>query len=214
MKKAIICLTLALAVFASAHAQNEKYTKAMEDAIARVKFMTPAAELQQTAGQFERIAGAETAEWLPGYWAAYTYALLSIKETDAAKRDAMLDKANEFYKKVAQQQPDNDETMVLAALLANARLAIDPENRWQQYVPEFEAALGKAKLKNPENPRVYALQGQSMFYTPEQYGGGKAVACPVLKQAAEKFATFKPASTIHPSWGVDTNQYLLGQCGK
>jgi hypothetical protein len=214
MKKVIISLTLALAVFANAHAQNEKYTKAMEDAIAKVKFMTPTPELQQTASQFERIANAETAEWLPGYWAAYTYALLSFKETEAAKKDAMLDKANEFYKKVAQQQPDNDETSVLSALLASARLSVDPENRWQQYVPEFEAALGKAKAKNAENPRIYALQAQSMFYTPEQYGGGKTVACPVLKQAAEKFATFKPASTIHPSWGMDTNQYLLSQCGK
>ncbi|WP_146624416.1 hypothetical protein [Larkinella arboricola] len=30
-------------------------------------------------------------------------------------------------------------------------------------------------------------------------GYGKTAVCPVLKQAAEKFATFKPASTIHPN---------------
>ncbi|WP_421827608.1 hypothetical protein [Larkinella sp.] len=214
MKKTVLFLTLALGIGANVHAQNEKYTKAMEDAIAKVKFMTPTPELQQTAGQFERIANAEAAEWLPAYWAAYTYALLSMKETDVAKRDALLDKANNFYKNVAQKQPEDDETMVLAAQLASARLAVDPENRWQQYVPEFEAALGKAKTKNAENPRIYALQAQSLFYTPEQYGGGKTVACPLLKQAAEKFATFKPASTIHPSWGMETNQYLLSQCGK
>ena len=214
MKKVILFLTLALAVFTNVQAQNEKYTKAMEEAIARVTFMSSATELQQTAGQFERISSAETTEWLPGYWAAYTYILLSFKETDVAKKDGLLDKANEFYKKVAQLQPDNDETMVLAALLANARLAVDAENRWQQYLPEFEAALGKAKAKNADNPRIYLLQGQSLFYTPEQYGGGKAVACPLLKQAAEKFATFKPASSIHPSWGMDTNQYLLSQCGQ
>lgn len=214
MKKALIFLTLALVVSATVSAQNEKYTKAMEGAIATVKFMTPTPELQQTAGQFERIANAETAEWLPAYWAAYTYVLLSFKETDAAKKDALLDKAAAFYQNVAQKQPDNDETMVLAAQLAGARLAVDPENRWQQYVPEFEAALGKAKAKNAENPRIYAIQAQSLFYTPEQYGGGKTVACPLLKQAAEKFATFKPASAIHPSWGVETNQYLLSQCGK
>lgn len=214
MKKTVLFLTLALVIGANVHAQNEKYTKAMEGAIATVKFMTPTPELQQAAGQFERIANTETAEWLPAYWAAYTYALLSFKETDAAKKDALLDKAAAFYQNVAQKQPDNDETMVLAAQLATARLAVDPENRWQQYVPEFEAALGKAKAKNAENPRIYALQGQSLFYTPEQYGGGKTVACPLLKQAAEKFATFKPASAIHPSWGVETNQYLLSQCGK
>jgi hypothetical protein len=186
MKKVAIFLTLALAVCIDVNAQNEKYTKAMEEAIAKVKFTAPTPELQQTASQFERIASAETAEWLPAYWAAYTNVVLSFKETEAAKRDALLDKANEFYKKVAQQQADNDETSVLAALLASARLAIDGENRWQQYVPEFEAALSKAKVKNAENPRIYALQAQSLFYTPEQYGGGKTVACPVLKTSRRK----------------------------
>ncbi|GAB3930808.1 hypothetical protein [Larkinella terrae] len=214
MKKVILSLTLALAVFATANAQNEKYTKAMEDAIAKAKYTVSTPELQQTAGQFERIGSAETAEWLPAYWAAYTNALLSLKETDKNKKDALLDKADGFYKKIAGQQADNDELLVLAAALASSRLAVDPENRWQEYGPIFQTNLDKAKQKNPENPRIYLLQGQSLFYTPEQYGGGKAAACPVLKQAAEKFAKFKPASTIHPNWGTDTDQYLLSQCGQ
>lgn len=214
MKKTLLFLILMLAVFTTTYAQNEKYTKAMEEAIAKIKYMTPTPELMQAAGQLERIGNAETAEWLPAYWASYAYMLIAVKETEVAKKDAMLDKAADFYRKVAQQQPDSDETLVLAAQLASARLSVDPENRWQQYGAEFEAALGKARQKNPENPRIYALQGQALFYTPEQFGGGKTVACPVLKQAAEKFATFKPASSIHPSWGQDTNQYLLGQCGQ
>ncbi|WP_128547559.1 hypothetical protein [Larkinella soli] len=214
MKRILLLLTLALTVGAGARAQNEKYVKAMEAAIAKVKFMAPKEELQQLAGQFERIGSAETGEWLPAYWAAYTYAILSVKETEAAKKDAYLDKAGELLKAVSKQQADSDETMVLAAQIAGARLSVDPENRWQQYVPEFQGYLEKAKGKNPDNPRIYALQGQSLFYTPEQYGGGKTAACPMLKQAAEKFATFKPASTIHPNWGQDTNQYLLSQCSQ
>ncbi|RRA98971.1 hypothetical protein [Larkinella rosea] len=214
MKRLLFSVTLALAVFTSTFAQNEKYTKAMEEAIAKVKFTTPTPELQQAAGQLERIGSAETAEWLPNYWAAYANAVLSFKETDKGKKDALLDKADAFYKKIAGQQADNDELMVLAAALASARLSVDPENRWQEYGQIFQTNLDKAKQKNPENPRIYLLQGQSLFYTPEQYGGGKTVACPVLKQAGEKFAKFKPASTIHPSWGADTDQYLLSQCGQ
>ncbi|MGV3557450.1 hypothetical protein [Larkinella arboricola] len=214
MKKTILSLMMAVLVFFQAYAQNEKYTKAMEDAITSLTYTSPMPELQQTAGQFERIANAETAEWLPAYWASYTYMMLSFKETDNGRKDAMLDKANEFYKKIAGQQADNDELMVLAAALASARLAVDGENRWQEYVPVFQANLDKAKQKNPTNPRIYLLEGQSLYYTPEQFGGGKTVACPLLKQAAEKFATFKPASTIHPNWGLDTNQYLLSQCGQ
>ncbi|GAB3265387.1 hypothetical protein GCM10027347_33070 [Larkinella harenae] len=214
MKKVTFLVVFALSVFTHAYAQNEKYIKAMESAIANVKYLTPMPELQQAAGKLERIANAEATEWLPAYWAAYTNMLLSIKENDPVKQDAVLDKAEEFYKRIASQQADNDELMVLAAALASARLAVDPDNRWQEYGAIFQANLDKAKQKNPENPRIYFLKGQSLFYTPEQVGGGKTVALPFLKQAAEKFATFKPASSIHPSWGMDTNQYLLAQCGQ
>ncbi|MFC5412121.1 hypothetical protein ACFPMF_22540 [Larkinella bovis] len=213
MKKIALFLALVL-VFSRTYSQNEKYTKAMEDAIAKATYATPTPELQRTAGQFERIANAETAEWLPAYWASYTYMLLSFKETDTGKKDALLDKADEFYKKIATRQADNDELMVLAAALASARLAVDGENRWQEYGPIFQANLDKAKQKNAGNPRIYLLEGQSLYYTPEQFGGGKTVACPVLKKAAEKFTTFKPASTIHPGWGLDMNQQLLSQCGQ
>ena len=46
-------------------------------------------------------------------------------------------------------------------------------NRYMQYGPIAEQALQKAIKLNPENPRIYLLQGQDKFYTPEQYGGSK-----------------------------------------
>jgi hypothetical protein len=102
--------------------------------------------------------------------------------------------------------------MVLQAQLAGARMAVDPQNLWQKYGAIYQTALDKAKAKNAENPRIYYLQGQSLLYTLEQYGGGKKAACPLLQKAAEKFATFKAPTSIYPSWGSEETKYALKQC--
>ncbi|WP_234736924.1 hypothetical protein [Tellurirhabdus bombi] len=212
MKRLILFVTIALGLFKQAYAQQDKYVKAMESAIAKVNFMASKDDLLQSASQFERIGGAEANEWLPNYWSAYTYSIMAYKEQDAAKKDAFLDKADAFFEKALKQQPDNDELMVLQAQLAGARLAVDPQNRWQKYGDIYQTALDKATAKNAENPRIYYLQGQSLLYKPEQYGGGKKVACPLLQKAAEKFATFKATTRIHPNWGAEETKYAMKQC--
>ena len=40
-----------------------------------------------------------------------------------------------------------------------------------------------------------------------KYGVMKPEA--LLEQAAEKFAAFQPASTIHPNWGKEANERFL-----
>ena len=68
-----------------------------------------------------------------------------------------------------------------------------------------------AKKLNPENPRVYLLEGQDKFYTPEQYGGSKSEAKQLFEQATKKYDSFKPASDIDPNWGRGMIQYLMTQ---
>ena len=91
-------------------------------------------------------------------------------------------------------------------------MTVDPANRWQQYGPLFQAGIEKAKSVNPNNPRAYLLEGSGLMYTPEQFGGGPGPACPVLKQAAEKLAAFKPLSELHPVWGRMQLEPMLEKC--
>ena len=79
---------------------------------------------------------------------------------------------------------------------------------------EATAALENAKKADPTNPRPYMLDGQSVMNTPEAFGGGKANAKPLLQKAVDLFATFKPASELHPSWGKKQAESLLAQCSK
>jgi hypothetical protein len=41
------------------------------------------------------------------------------------------------------------------------------------YGPEAQAMLDEAKKLNAENPRVYILEAQDKYFTPEQFGGSK-----------------------------------------
>lgn len=215
MKTLLIFLVAALTARPSVLAQSEQYKQVMSTAISTLKTQsqkTPSAEFLTVANQFERIASAEPKEWLPRYYAGLMYVYCGFTGKSEAEKDKFLDQADVNLKAAEAISTDNDELAVLKAYIAQARMTVDPANRWQQYGPLFQAGIEKAKSLNPNNPRAYLLEGSGLLYTPEQFGGGPGPACPVLKQAAEKFATFKPASDLHPAWGEMQIQPMLKRC--
>ncbi|WP_461052931.1 hypothetical protein [Spirosoma arcticum] len=222
MKTLTILLIAASAASQSVFAQSiqagsEQYKQAMSAAIGTLKTQspkTPPAEFQTVANQFERIASAEPNEWLPRYYAGMMYVYSGFTGKNEAEKDKFLDQADSNLKAAETLSPDNDELAVLKAYIAQARMTVDPANRWQQYGPQIQAGIAKAKSLNANNPRSYVLEGSGLMFTPEQFGGGPAVACPVLKQAVEKFATFKPVSDLHPMWGKAQIEPMLEKCPK
>lgn len=152
-------------------------------------------------------------EWAAHYYVALSKTVLSYTEKDASKRDAYLDEADkEKEDAVSILGKETDETYVLGAMIANARLAVDPMNRWQKYGQIFSADLESAKDLNPDNPRMYHLQGISKYFTPKAYGGGKKAALPYLEKADGLFAKETSTDITKPYWGKRMNSYLLSQC--
>ncbi|MPR34541.1 hypothetical protein [Salmonirosea aquatica] len=214
-------LTISLALFFSANllfAQSEKYTAAMTAALTdfdKSQNKEPVRdEWLALANRFERIASAEPKEWLPRYYAAYAYSSLAFMGNNVTEKDQLADKAEVLLKEAIAIAGENSELMVLDAQIHQVRLASDPQMRWQTEGPLFAASLAKAKTMDANNPRIYVLEGTSLLYTPEQFGGGKKAARPVLEKAMEKFATFKPQSPLHPSWGEGQAGYMLGEASK
>jgi hypothetical protein len=72
--------------------------------------------------------------------------------------------------------------------------------------------MAKAKTMDPTNPRPLLLEGQTKFYTPEQYGGSKSEAKQLFTKALQLFDQFKPSSDLHPTWGKAATNYFLQQC--
>lgn len=218
MKKAFLFLTFSL-VMSALFAQSEKYVKAMQERIAAIDTLRNADGLKDLSASFERIAEAEKTQWLPYYYAALAQVnagnvifVGNQGNTNALQKlDALAEKAEALLSKAEALSRDNSEIFAVKKMAASLRMMVDPMNRYMQYGPQAQQALEAAKKLNPENPRVYLLEAQDKFFTPEQYGGSKAEAKRLFEEALKKYASFKPVTALDPDWGRGTAQYFLSQ---
>lgn len=131
----------------------------------------------------------------------------------AEKTDPVADKAEELLTKAESlAKVEHSEIYVVKKMIATLKMMADPMNRWQQYGPAAAQALEKAKQLNPSNPRVYYLEGQDKFYTPEEFGGSKTEAKALFEESIRKYETFTPESAIHPNWGISQVRYFHSLC--
>jgi hypothetical protein len=211
MKNTILAGAIALTAASGAQAQD--YKPMLEKTF--IAFDTTWAQEKKVeqANKLALIAKKWPGEWVTHYYAAYAKTQLSYMEKDAAKRDAYLDEAEKEKEEVMSIiKKENDETLVLSAMIANARMGVDPMQRWQKYSGLFRESLEGAKEINPDNPRMYYLQGVTKFFTPKAYGGGKKTAMPYFEKAETLFAKETTTDIGQPHWGKDKNVYFLTQC--
>ncbi|MBD0350979.1 MAG: hypothetical protein ICV53_00075 [Flavisolibacter sp.] len=219
MKKVLLSIIL-FSFTVAAFSQSDKYVKAMEARVAALDTTRSVQGLTDLTNAFERIATAEKTQWLPYYYAALAtvnsgYFMMDPQKMMsggmADKLDPVADKAEALLNAAEALSKDNSEIYVVRKMIATLRMSADPMKRYMQYGPQAQQALEKAKQLNPENPRVYLLEGQDKLYTPEQFGGSKAEAKRLFEEAVKKYDAFKPESTIAPNWGRGTTQYFMGQ---
>lgn len=211
MKK--ITIVLALFVSLNAFAQSEKYVSAMKKNLALFDSTKTTEQFQALAASFERIGDAEKTEWLPYYYAGL--ALLSPgwqdskvdKDANAEKIKAICDKAEA----IAKESADKSEVLTLRNMVATQQMLVDPQNRWMTYGQEAGGYLAKAKELNAANPRLAYLEAASVFGMPEQFGGGKAKAKPLLEKAIALYNNEK-AKPMYPDWGKKQAEDMLAQC--
>jgi hypothetical protein len=219
MKKTIFILTVMLVASFSSAQMPEKFVKAMEPKMAALDTTRTVEGFTDLANAFERIAEAEKNQWLAYYYAAYCNATAGtlagagddMMAAKSDKTDPYADKADKQIKKAEELMKNNSEVFVVKKMIATLRMLGDPMSRYMTYGPEAQAALDEAKKLDANNPRVYLLEAQDKFYTPEQFGGSKDEAKVLFEKSKALFETFKPASTIHPNWGKGTVTYFLSQ---
>lgn len=208
MKK-IHLLVIAVIFMASAKAQSDKYVAAMKKNLVMFDSVKTTADYQALAAAFERIGDAEKTQWLPYYYAGLALTTAGWqdtkldKEANAEKVKALCDKAEAIEK--------SSEICEIRNMAATQQMMIDPQSRWATYGKEASEALQKGMQLNPNNPRLYYLQGMSVFSTPEAFGGGKANAKPIFEKAVALFKTEQPAP-LHPRWGQQQAEEMLAKC--
>jgi hypothetical protein len=206
-------------VMIAGFAQSEKYKAAMKDKIAVLDSTSDVTALKDLSAAFERIGDAEKTQWLPYYYAAlaqvnagnFIFVSNASNPTELKNIDPLADKADQLISKAEALSKDNSEIYAVKKMIASLRLMVDPMNRYMTYGPQAQQALETAKKLNAENPRIYLLEGEDKFFTPEQYGGSKTDAKKLFEAALKKYDTFKPTTDLDPNWGRNTVQYFLSQ---
>lgn len=211
MKKTIFILFTSL-IGTALFAQSEKYVKAMEALVPSVDTTHTIDGLTDLANSFERIANAEKTQWLPFYYATLCHinaANMYFQAQQLDKIDPLADRAEPLLKKAQELVKDNSEVYLLEKMYNTAKMMADPMNRYLIYKGPSDEALATAKKLDPTNPRVYLIEGIDSYYTPEEYGGSQAEGKKLFKDSFEKMKTFKPASSIHPTWGAGQLKYFM-----
>ena len=217
MKKIFLFTVLAGSFFVTS-AQSPRFESTMETNIQALDTTRSVEGLVTLANNFERIAEAEKNQWLPYYYAAYAQVVTGFmmgmpgNPAGADKTDPLADKAESLLNQAQTLTSENSELYIVRKMVATLRFTADPMNRYQTYGPLAAEALEKARSLDPENPRVYLLEGQDKFYTPEQFGGSKTEAKKLFEQTIQKFESFKPQSKLHPNWGLVQAKYFYDLC--
>ena len=215
MKKFIIFPLLMLLSICTLAQNADKYNKAMKKNLQALDTaFKSTASLLVVANNFERIGDAEKDQWLPYYYAAFAQVNIGFMEQDKSKVDAIADKATSLLDKADALSSSNSEISCIRSMIASCHMMVDPMSRYMQYGKESSEALEKAKTQDPSNPRPYFLIGQSLKYTPEQFGGGCGTSLPQIENALARYESFKPASDLAPTWGKELAESIAADCKK
>ena len=206
--KSIIFSFLLLGALGST-AQSEKYMTAMKNTLALFDSAKTAAQFQTMANTFERIGEAEKTQWLPYYYAGLALSTAGWNDPKLDK-DANSTRINTLCDK-AEALDTNSEIYVLRNMSATQQMLVDPQTRWQTYGMQASKDLQIATKLNPDNPRIYFLQGESLLNRPVAFGGGKDKAKPLFEKAIALFKTDKP-KPLWPNWGMDNAIQELAKC--
>jgi len=204
---------MAVILMVSANAQSDKYVAAMKKNLSMFDSVKTTTEYQSLSASFERIGDAEKTQWLPYYYAALALTtpgwqdVKLDKDVNAEKIKILCDKADAL----AQNNTDKSEVLSIRNMAATQQMLVDPQTRWANYGQEADKCLQKAKELNANNPRLYYLEGAGTFGKPEQFGGGKAKAKPLLEKAIALYKVEQP-KPLYPHWGQKQAEDMLAQC--
>lgn len=208
MKKSMLSF-LFFAFLFTASAQSDKYTAVMQKNIAALDAAATVADLQDVAASFERVGDAEKAQWLPYYYAALAQTWIGWRP-EVKDKDANAEKVKVYLAK-AEAIEKNAELYAVENMVATQQMIVDPQTRWQTNGAEAATALQNGLKLDPNNPRLHYLQGESLFGTPVQFGGGKDKAKPVFEKAIALFKAAQP-KPLYPTWGQKQAEEKLALC--
>jgi hypothetical protein len=129
---------------------DEKYYQKMGETLKGFSNCTSVEDYQNLANKFRVIANVEKEEWLPLYYEAHCYILISFMEgLSAEEKDAYLDKASSLIDNMNELAPQEAEIKVLEAFCLTGSLVVNPPQRAMNTTPLIHSAIAKPWPWNP-----------------------------------------------------------------
>ena len=167
---------------------------------------------EEAISLFERIASAEKNNWLPNYYVAFINTIGAFNPANKEKAAGMIDKAQTALDAALVISPNNDELLVVQAMLYTAILTQDPMNNGMKYSKLAMEEYGKALAINPNNPRAVFSKAEFEIGSAKYWGTDTKPMCAKIEKSIGLFANFKPATPFSPKWGLDRAQEALKNC--
>jgi hypothetical protein len=214
MKRAIVMISM-VALAVTSISANEKYNQIMSETIARYASSRNLEDFQVLANRFRTIANVETEAWLPLYYEAHCYILMSfMDQTGEAKKDQYLDQALVSIDKMLELAPQESEAYALQAFYFTGRLVVNPQERAMTTAPQVGASIGKSLGLDPRNPRARYIRLSNEIGTARFFGSDTSPYCENATQLLNEWNSYTPKSAIHPAWGKDLVQEIVNGCGE
>lgn len=209
-----ITTTIALFITLFTFAGNNGYTEAMESALKQFETSKSVAEFQNSANTFSRISNMAKEEWLPNYYEAHCYIIMSFMDrtAEAAQKDEYLDIAESRINSVLEKQPQNDEMLALQSFMYTARLVIDPMTRGREYSIKSMTSVKTALAINPKNPRALYLELSNEVGTANFFKEDTSKYCDRINQLLANWDEFNQSEPMFPAWGKNQVQGLAKGC--
>jgi hypothetical protein len=212
MKTTILTIALILSVL-SGKSQGKEFSVAMGQALGQYANCKSVEDFQALGNKFGLIANTEKAEWLPLYYQAHCYILMSFMEpSDAAKKDSYLDVAEKSIGKMIELTPKEPEVYALQSMFYSARLVVSPMERGQKYSALSAQAVGKALGMESNNPRAKFIKLRNDMGSAQFFGKDPKEYCPQASELLAKWDSYKVKSTLYPSWGKDQVAEIVAGC--
>jgi len=194
---------------------DEKYYQKMGETLRGFSTCTSAEDYQNLANKFRVIANVEKEEWLPVYYEAQCYILISFMEgLSAEEKDAYLDKASGLIDNMNELAPREAEIKVLEAFCLTGSLVVNPPQRAMNTTPLIHSAIAKALAMEPNNPRALFLRISNEMGTASYFGEDTGIYCAQARELLQNWDRYELKSPIHPSWGKEEVEGIVQRCGQ
>lgn len=214
MKNTILSIAFVLLAL-TGKSQSREFAGAMGEALSQYATCKSVADFQALGNRFGLIANAEKAEWLPLYYQAHCYIIMSFMEpNDAAKKDSYLDVAEKSLTKMIELAPREPEVYALQSMFYSARLIVSPMERGQKFGALSSQAVGMALGLDSGNPRAKFIKLRNDMGSAQFFGKDPKEYCPQASELLANWDSYKIKSPLYPSWGKDQVAEIVEECKK